>query len=93
MTNIKQTFEELKEKITSQSILTLLKRNSKFWVKIDALEYAVERVLSQEQWISIVFLSRTMQLAERNYEINNKELLTIIEARTKWRQYVTNLGP
>ena len=29
-----------------------------------------------------------MQLAERNYKIYNKELLAIVEALTKWRQYL-----
>ena len=29
-----------------------------------------------------------MQPAERNYEIYNKELLVIVEALTKWRQYL-----
>ena len=29
-----------------------------------------------------------MQLAKRNYEIYNKELLAIMEALTKWRQYL-----
>jgi len=28
------------------------------------------------------------QPAERNYEIYNKELLAIVEALTKWRQYL-----
>jgi len=48
-------------------------------------------VLSQEQdekWKPIAFLSRTMQAAERNYEIYNKELLAIVEALAKWRQYL-----
>ena len=30
-----------------------------------------------------MFLSRTMQSAEKNYEIYNKELLAIVEALTK----------
>ena len=30
-----------------------------------------------------MFLSRTMQAAERNYKIYNKELLAIVEALTK----------
>ena len=29
-----------------------------------------------------------MQPAESNYEIYNKELLTIVEDLTKWRQYL-----
>ena len=68
-----EAFEELKEKITSQPVL------------------AIGGVLSQEQdgkWRPIVFLSRTMQAAERNYEIYDKELLAIVEALAKWRQYL-----
>jgi len=29
-----------------------------------------------------------MQLAERNYKIYDKKLLAIVEALTKWRQYL-----
>ena len=35
-----------------------------------------------------MFLSRTIQPVERNYEIYDKELLAIVEALTKWRQYL-----
>jgi len=58
---------------------------------MDALGYAIEGVLSQEQdgkWKPIAFLLRTMQPAERNYEIYDKKLLAIVEALTKWRQYL-----
>jgi len=60
-------------------------------VEVDALEHTIRGVLLQEQegkWKLIVFLSRTMQLAERNYKIYDKELLVIVEALTKWRQYL-----
>ena len=60
-------------------------------METNALEHAIGRVLSQEQegkWKPIAFLSRTMQLAERNYKIYDKELLAIVEALTKWRQYL-----
>jgi len=81
-----KAFKELKEKITSQLVLSLPKREGKFRVEIDALEHAIGRVLSQEQdgkWKPIAFFSRTMQPAERNYKIYNKELLAIVEVLAK----------
>ena len=86
-----RAFEELKEKITSQLVLALPRREEKFRVETDTSGHAIEGVLSQEQegkWKPITFLSRTMQLAERNYEIYNKELLAIVEALAKWKQYL-----
>jgi len=79
-------FEELKEKITSQPVLSLLKREGKFRVEMDTSGYAIGGVLSQEQegkWKPIAFLSRTMQPVEMNYEIYDKKLLAIVEALTK----------
>jgi len=60
-------------------------------VETDASRHDIEGVLSQEQegkWKPIASLSRTIQLAERNYEIYDKKLLTIVEVLTKWRQYL-----
>jgi len=66
-----------------------LKRDGKFRVETDTLWHAIRGVLSQEQegkWKPITFLSKTMQSAEKNYEIYDKKLLAIVEALTKWRQ-------
>ena len=86
-----KAFEELKEKITSQPVLSLSRREGKFRVETDVSDHAIRGVLFQEQdgkWKPIAFLSRTMQLAEQNYKIYNKELLAIVETLTKWRQYL-----
>jgi len=86
-----EAFEELKEKIMSQPVLSLPKRKGKFRVETDASGHAIRGMLFQEQdgkWKLIAFLSRTIQLAERNYEIYDKELLVIGEALAKWRQYL-----
>ena len=75
----------------SQPVLSLPKREGKFKVETNASGHAIGGVLSQEQdrkWKPIAFLSRMMQPAERNYEIYDKELLAIVEALTKWRQYL-----
>ena len=88
-----QAFGDLKEKIVSQLVLSLLKREGKFRVKLNASRHAIGGVFSQEQkkkWRLIAFLSRTIQPAKRNYEIYDKELLEIVEALTKWRQYLLN---
>ena len=60
-------------------------------METDTSGHAIGRVLSQEQegkWKPITFLLRTMQPAEQNYEIYDKELLAIVEAHVKWRQYL-----
>ena len=44
-----RVFEELKDKITSQPVLSLSKRYGKFRVETDALGYTIGGVLSQEQ--------------------------------------------
>ena len=75
----------------SQLVLSLLKREGKFRIKTDTSGHTIGGVLSQEQegkWKLIAFLSRTIQPAERNYEIYNKELLVIVKALFKWRQYL-----
>ena len=86
-----KAFDELKKKIISQLILILLKREGKFRVETNILEYAIRKVLSQEQEEKqklIAFLLRTIQAAERNYKIYNKELLVIVKALKKWKQYL-----
>ena len=63
----------------------------KFRVEMDVSGHAIEGVLFQEQdgkWKPMAFLSRIIQPAEKNYEIYDKELLAIVEALTKWRQYL-----
>ena len=60
-------------------------------METDVSGHVIRGVLSQEQerkWKPIAFLSRTIQPAERNYEIYDKELLAIVEALAKWRQYL-----
>ena len=80
--------------ITSQPVLTLPKREEKFQIEKDTSEHTIGGVLFQElevKWRPIMFLLRTMQSAEINYEIYNKELLTVVEILTKWRQYLLDV--
>ena len=77
-----KSFKELKDRITSQPVLALPKREGKFRVETDVLGHTIGEVLFWEQkgkWKPIAFLLRTIQPAERNYEIYDKELLVIVE--------------
>jgi hypothetical protein len=50
----------------------------------DASNYAMSGILEQDNALGcshpVAFYSKSLQLAERNYEIHNKELLAIIHA-------------
>jgi len=81
----------LKQKITTQPVLALPRREGKFRVEVDASDHAIGGVLSQEQegkWKPVTFLSRTISSVERNYKIYDKELLAIVEVLNKWQQYL-----
>ena len=71
-----KAFKELKDKITSQPVLALSRREGKFRVETDASKHTIEEVLFWKQegkWKPITFSSRTMQAAERNYKIYDKD--------------------
>jgi len=44
--------------------------------------------LQERHWKPIAFLSKSLLPAKRNYEIYDKELLTIMTCLNEWRQYV-----
>jgi len=58
-------------------------------MEVDTLDYAAEGVLSIEykdrKWRSVVFLSKSLNETERNYEIYNKEMLVVIRDLENWR--------
>jgi hypothetical protein len=59
-------------------------------VETDASNGVVAGVLSQQdpytdRWYPVAFLSKTMQSAELNYDIHDKEMLAIVLALEQWR--------
>jgi len=51
-------------------------------VEVDASEYAIKGVLlmkcEDEKWRPVVFILKSLNEAERNYEIHDREMLAII---------------
>jgi len=85
------TFDQLKTLITSAPILTMANHYDKFRLETDASEYAIGAILSQQQedrWKPIVYLSKSLTLTERNYEIYDRELLAIMAALQHFRHYL-----
>ena len=60
-------------------------------MEADSSNFAVRAVLSQEQegkWWPIVYMSKSLNRVEHNYDIHNKELLAIIKALEECSQYL-----
>ena len=63
--------------------------DKKIRVEVDTLEYTIRGVLSikckDKNWRPVVFISKSLNKAERNYKIHNREMLAIIRCLDKWR--------
>ena len=60
-----------------------------YQVEADSSDFATRAVLSQQdpeddKWHPIAFLSKSLSLVERDYEIHDKEMLAIIQALEEW---------
>ena len=57
-------------------------------MEVDASDYATGGVLFMEyedgKWRPVAFLSKSLNETERNYEIHNKEMLTVIRGLENW---------
>jgi len=78
----KEAFERLKEIFTTKPILAIPDINKEIRVEADASDYATGGVLSlkyeDSKWRLVVFISKSLNATERNYEIYDKEMLVVI---------------
>ena len=77
-----KVFRELKEQFIKEPVLTVLDLDKRIRIEVDVLDYATDGVLSMKcedgLWMPVVFLSKSLNETERNYEIHDKEMLGII---------------
>jgi hypothetical protein len=77
-----KAFQELKNEVTSERVLIIPKPGKPFRMETDASDFAIAAILSQlddeGKWRPVAFLSRSLNDAERNYEIYDKEMLAIM---------------
>jgi hypothetical protein len=85
-------FTELQHALTSSPVLLLPDYGRPFMLYTDASDYATSAILEQDDALRrsylVAFYSKSLQLAERNYEIHDKELLAIIHALHHFRHYL-----
>ena len=86
------TFDTLKQRITEDPILWQPQLDKQFELEVNTSGYAIGAVLMQHCEDSkchpVGFYSTTLNDAERNYDIYNKELLAVIKSLENWRPYL-----
>ncbi|XP_033229737.1 uncharacterized protein LOC117181286 [Belonocnema kinseyi] len=85
--NCEKAFQTLKNALTSAPVLRFPDFKKKFILTTDAFNYGLGAVLSQEGH-QCLFISRTLNKAEENYTTSQKELLAIVWAVKRLRQYL-----
>jgi len=77
-----KAFRKLKERFTKEPVLAAPDLDKKMRVEVDVSDYAIEEVLFMEcedrEWRLVVYLSKSLNEIERNYEIYDKEMLAVI---------------
>ncbi|KAF8823142.1 hypothetical protein HHX47_DHR12000006 [Lentinula edodes] len=90
-----KAFDTLREAFISAPILALWTPDRPTRIEVDASGFATGGALMQKQddgqWHPVAFRSASMQPAERNYEIYDREMLAIIEALKDWRNFLEGL--
>nr|GFC34835.1 reverse transcriptase domain-containing protein [Tanacetum cinerariifolium] len=85
------SLKTLKEKLTEASILIAPNWDQPFELMCDDRDYAVGVVLGkrvEKHFWPIHYASKTMNQAETNYTITEKEMLAVVYAFEKFRSYL-----
>ena len=88
-----EAFQQLKARFTTAPILTVPDPSRQFVVEVDASNNGVGAVLSQRsekdnKLHPCAFLSQKLSPAERNYDVDNRELLAVKIALEEWRHWL-----
>ena len=85
-------FEGLKEQIIKEITLAIPNDEGQFRVKVDASDFAIGGILSQQQsnktWRLVAFILKSFNSMERNYKIYDKEMLAVMHAFYEWSHYL-----
>ena len=85
-------FQELKQVVQKEPVLLQPDQKKPFEVEIDASKYAIGAVLMQKDDKGILhpvaYFSKSLNSAQRNYDVYNCKLLGLVETCRHFRQYL-----
>ena len=87
-----EAFQKVKDEITSEWVLMIPKPGRPFRMETDASDFTITAILSQLDedgiWKPVAFMSKSLNKAERNYEIYDKEMLVVMQGFYEWSHYL-----
>ena len=88
----KQAFRKLRLAFTTAPILQYFNPSKPIRIETNASGFAIAAILTQPgtdgHWHPVVFWSRKMIPAERNYDTHDQELLAIVKGFKHWHHYL-----
>ena len=88
-------FDKLKQAFVTEPVLAMWDPTSPTRIEVDASGFATGGVIEQKKndglWHPIAYRSASMNDAERNYKIYDREMLGVCEALKDWRYYLEGL--
>jgi hypothetical protein len=82
-----QTFDDLKHRLCSTLVLSLLDLQQSFEIEIDAYDYAIGAVLTQHGH-PVAYHSEILSDTVRKYPTYDKEMYSIVQACRQWKHYI-----
>ena len=85
-----QIFKNIQQTMMKKFILKMFDINKNVKIEIDASNLIIKACFSQkhdDKWHSMTYLSRKFTSTKQNYDIHDKELLTIVATLKTWKVY------
>ena len=87
-----KAFEELKERFMTEPVLITSDLDKEMRVEANTSDFVTGGVLlmkcENERWRPVAYIFKSLNEAERNYEIHNKKMLVIIQYLEAWRHFL-----
>ena len=86
-------FDRLNELVTTAPVVMLPSNTAPYRLEADSSDFTTSAALLQlsemdGKWHPVTFMSKSLNLVERNYEIHDKEMLAIIRALDEWQHFL-----